>query len=195
MNAIKTDMTEKQSKILIIDASVARAAGSEDAVKPVPKQCREFLIEVFEICHKVGITDGIKEEWYKHALSWLTYMKSRGKLKEISSKQNASLRDKIASEQSTPENIEAMKKDTILIEAAIVSDGLIISRDEIARELFQDLSLRADELKKICWINPTFESENPIQWLKDGAKKEKERTFDYRRKKKMKKKKVRLAEK
>lgn len=190
LRLINADMTDIQSRILIIDASVARAAGGIDAVNPASMRCSEFLTAVYDICHTFGMTHGIKQEWDKHASSftstWLKNMVSKGKLKPISSIKNSSLRGKIAADISAPKTRKAMEKDAILIEAAMGAHGVVVSLDETARELFQDFSLRADELNGICWVNPTTESETPIHWLQAGALSEKNRTFEYRRKTKAK---------
>lgn len=182
-------MNDKQTKILIIDASVARAAGNIEAVKPVPRLCRDFLSAAFDICHKVGMTDGIEREWNKHAsgftMHWLTMMVSHGKRKRISSRKNTDLRRKISSSGLDSESRKAMLKDVILIEAAMVSDGIVVSLDEKARGLFQGFSDKAVKLNNIYWINPSANSETPIKWLDEGAQLEEKRSLGYKRKGKL----------
>ncbi|MGA9382780.1 MAG: hypothetical protein WBV73_28800 [Phormidium sp.] len=68
-------MIEKVSKLLVIDASVARAAGGESAKSPTSKYCRDFLLAVLDISHRVVMTPDIRKEWDKHqssfARTWL----------------------------------------------------------------------------------------------------------------------------
>jgi hypothetical protein len=59
-------MVKKDSKLLVIDASVGRAAGGENATAPTSVNCREFLKSVLFICHRVVMTPEIKEEWKTH---------------------------------------------------------------------------------------------------------------------------------
>ena len=56
----------KSSKNLVIDASVARSAGGEDATYPTSVNCREFLKAVLDRGHKMVMTSDIKKEWDKH---------------------------------------------------------------------------------------------------------------------------------
>ncbi len=50
---IKAKVTAKvkDSKRLVIDASIARSAGGNEATIPCSKHCRDFLKSVLEICH------------------------------------------------------------------------------------------------------------------------------------------------
>ena len=59
-------MADKVSKRLVIDASVARAAGGEDATFPISVYCRDFLQAVLDISHRVVMTPDIRDEWNKH---------------------------------------------------------------------------------------------------------------------------------
>ena len=49
-------MADKVSKRLVIDASVARAAGGEDATYPISVSCRDFLKAVLDLSHRVVMT-------------------------------------------------------------------------------------------------------------------------------------------
>ena len=57
------------------------------------------------------------------------------------------------------------------------TDHIIISRDETARELFQEASEEIGGLKRIVWINPTHKEEHVKDWLSEGAKLERSRQF------------------
>ncbi|VXD11233.1 hypothetical protein PL8927_140065 [Planktothrix serta PCC 8927] len=78
-------MKNKQSKYLVIDASVARSCGGEDAKHPTSKNCRDFLNAVLKICHSMVMTPELKVEWNKHestfARKWRVSMIARRKYK------------------------------------------------------------------------------------------------------------------
>ena len=63
-----------------------------------------------------------------------------------------------------------MMKDAHLIEAAMESDGTVISRDEEARLAFDEAAAAVGELRGIVWVNPTKGAEEAIKWLARGAK-------------------------
>jgi hypothetical protein len=51
---------------LVVDASVARAAGSLESKHPTGILCRDFLMGVRSVCHRIVWTEAIKVEWDKH---------------------------------------------------------------------------------------------------------------------------------
>src|SRR5690606_39247163 len=71
----------KMSRRIVVDASVARSAGSTE--HPASVASRQFLQEMLAICHRVVMTDEIEQEWKRHrsgfATSWLATMRSKGK--------------------------------------------------------------------------------------------------------------------
>jgi hypothetical protein len=77
-------MADKVSKRLVIDASVARAAGGEDATYPISVYCRDFLEAVLDLSHRVVMTPDIRDEWNKHqsryACIWRRQMVAKKKL-------------------------------------------------------------------------------------------------------------------
>src|SRR5215471_15279536 len=89
----------ERSKRLVIDASVARAAGGEDADSPTAKYCRDFLKAVLSICHHVVMTPEISEEWKQHqsrfTSQWRVSMEARKKVERIESALNRRFREKI----------------------------------------------------------------------------------------------------
>jgi len=170
------------SKRLVIDASVARSSGGEDATYPTSVHCRDFLQAVLDICHKVVMTQDIKEEWDKHqsvfALRWRRRMVAKGKfvfLKEVSV--DKELWDKIDLIAATDRQRADMFKDLRLLEAAIATDKTVISLDDkTARTFFSQAASEINALKDIVWVNPDkVEEETPIEWLESGAKPESNR--------------------
>jgi hypothetical protein len=62
-------------RCLVLDASIARAAGTLDSKDPIGLRCHEFLMAVRGICHRMAWNAAIKAEWDKHkskfAATWL----------------------------------------------------------------------------------------------------------------------------
>jgi hypothetical protein len=86
------------------------------------------------------------------------------------------LREKINHAGANKKDLKAMLKDIHLIEAALKTDGTVISGDERVRKLFASASLKSvSEIKNIVWVNPCDSQDESIQWLKMGAKTEKQR--------------------
>lgn len=173
-------------KRLVIDADIARAAGGIDAVHPTSVSCRDFLESVLKICHHAIITREIKEEWDNHqsifANRWRYSMMSKRKLHFINtdSDLDKTLREKINHAVANKKDVEAVLKDIHLIEAALKTDGTVISGDEKVRKLFALASSKGvSEIKNVVWVNPCDDQEDSIQWLKKGAKIEKRRTIGH----------------
>lgn len=165
-------MSRKMSKVLVIDASVAKSAGETE--HPVSSACRQTLISVLKICHRMVTCKESDVEWKKHqsgfALKWRAAMQSKGKVVRIEIPKDSTLPEKLERLAVPEKGKKAMLKDLHLIEAARQTDSRIVSSDEAARKLFRAASEHIDELKPIHWINPTIEADNCIGWLNAGAK-------------------------
>jgi len=164
------------SKRLVIDASVARSAGGEEATYPTSVHCRDFLIAVLDICHKFVMTPDITEEWNKHqsdfARKWRSRMVAKRKFEFLDIPVNEELWEKIDKIAGSDRQRAEMFKDLRLIEAAMATDKTVISLDDnTARKFFGRAAVQVDELKDIVWVNPAkIEQEKPIEWLREGAK-------------------------
>jgi hypothetical protein len=172
-------MTAKSSRRLVIDASVARASGGPDAVSPTSKNCSDFLQAVLVVCHQIVLTTEILEEWHRHksrfASRWLASMFARKKAKMIGSAEDQNLRDKIDQASQNEKARAAMPKDVHLLEAALVTDEIIVALDETVRALFIEAAVSVGEIRTIAWINPDRADESPLPWLEGGAKSDKKR--------------------
>ena len=62
-----------------------------------------------------------------------------------------------------------MRKDAHLLDAALVTDRVVISADDLARELFSQLSASLRVLKSVIWLTPEHEPDRVPEWLKRGA--------------------------
>jgi ABC-type iron transport system FetAB ATPase subunit len=185
-------MSTKNSKRLVIDASVLTASGDENATFPTSKHCHQFLQNVLEICHRVVLTRALETEWNNHksrfGQAWRGNMEKRGKLVRVKSLEDSELRAKIYMADILLENLTekqrlAVKKDIHLIEAALATDKIVVSLDDNTARRFFALSAQEvealRELKAIAWVNPDKPDETQIEWLKNGANPEPERLLGF----------------
>ncbi len=172
-------MPVKSSRCLVIDASVIHSSGGEKAVHPTSKHCRDFLQATLKICHRVVLTEDISKEWKRHqskfAMQWRVSMFARKKLVSVTVSSNEVLHNKIERVAFDDKSRKAMLKDMLLIEAAMATDRVIVSLDEIVRNLFGMAATSIGELRAIVWVNPDKTDEECISWLERGAKAEKKR--------------------
>jgi hypothetical protein len=170
-------MPGKPSVALVIDASVARAAGKTE--HPVSSACRSFLQEVLEICHKVVMTPEISEEWNNHrsnfAFLWRASMTARKKVVRRSSVEDVGLREAIRRLELTDRARDAILKDIHLVEAALATGQAVASLDETIRGHLCQISSTVRTLGLLVWVNPIKDDEHPIDWLREGANAEAER--------------------
>lgn len=162
------------SRCLVIDASVARAAGDRPDGGQRSRLCGQFLERAREICHRLVLPPELRKEWRDHrsrlAHKWLVEMQKRGRHKVVEPKVLdptllAGLRNRITKAPASSQ--EQMTKDLFLITAALGTDEIIISLDPTARSLFADIALDFPPLRRVCWVSP---EENDWQdWLLSGA--------------------------
>ena len=183
-SCLSSDMADKVSQRLVIDASVARSVGGEDATYPISVYCRDFLEAVLDISHRVVMTPDIRDEWHKHqskyARKWLRRMVANKKLYPCEIVVDDELWSQIEAVTESDKARGAMIKDIRLIEAALATDKIVISLDEKVRQLFEKASEQVDELKEIVWVNPAKPEEQAMFWLENGAAPEKERKLGFR---------------
>lgn len=158
-------MLQAPSRLLVIDASVARAAGlSEDAVSSAS---RHFLNLVLDICHRMVLTEPIRDEWRRHqskfAKQWRLSMYAKKKIVLLPSDDDPRLTRRIL-DATHPNDHPAALKDIPLLVAARHADRIVVSRDDNARVMFH-----IRELGAIMWVNPITEPDRVREWLEQGA--------------------------
>lgn len=165
-------MRKTPSRNLVIDASVARAAGGSEAIHPTAAITRDFLQSVLTICHKAVMTPAIYSEWSQHesgfARKWRKSMMARRKLILLNIEERQDMRRQIELENVTQNQKDAMFKDCHLIEAALTTDRRVVSLDDAARKLFVGLSGSVAEIRDVLWFNPVSDTEQVMAWL-EGA--------------------------
>ena len=170
-------MRARGLKGIVVNASVARAAGGAGATAPVSINCTEFF-ETFrgESSYYVVMTHELSEEWDEHqsnfAAEWLGNMIATKRFRYIELPENKALYNEIEATAVREEDINAMLKDFHLLGAALATDQIIISRDEVIRGLFARASQQVREIRDIIWVNPDRAEEHPIAWLQNGAQPE-----------------------
>src|SRR5437016_1351946 len=149
-------MAKVRSRVLVIDASIARAAG-DVSMHPTSRNCREFLQAVLKLCHRMAMTEAIQAEWNKHqtrfARGWRTSMVARRKVEFIEVASHLSLEKRI--ERAVVDKYLAViiEKDRRLIEAALAAEKRVISLDDHVRKHLRDHRSKLPELRPICWVN------------------------------------------
>jgi hypothetical protein len=172
-------MAARVSRRLVIDASVARSSGGEDAVHPLSKHCRDFLKATLTCGHRVVLSPPVNAEWKKHesgfARQWRVAMFARKKVLLDQVPEDPEFREAIELVADGERGRLAMIKDAHLVEAAQATDRTVVSLDDTVRRLFGVASRRVRSLRPVVWANPAHESEDCSTWLADGALPEKHR--------------------
>jgi len=145
-------MMSKKARVLVVDASVARSAGETE--HPVSSSCRECLLAILRICHRVAGTPEMRDEWNRHmsrfSRKWKRSMAARRKPLQIVPAADISL-----DSSGLPEGEQsAIEKDRCLLEAAFSADRVIVTRDDTLRELLSKTPQGKQLLGDIRWINP-----------------------------------------
>jgi hypothetical protein len=170
----------KMSRRIVVDASVARAAGTTE--NPISTRSREFLQAMLRICHQVVMTPEIAREWRRNqsvfSATWLAAMRRRRKVVEVlvAPAQQEALLELILGSDLGVKQKAAAEKDCLLVGAAWASDDVVASNDDTVRRLLSRLVEQSADLRRICWVNPTRSAETTTEWLEAGA-----RTDSHRR--------------
>ena len=166
-------MRAGNSKRLVIDADVAGASGGKMATHPRAKHCRDFLQKALSISHSVVMTPEISDEWNRRqslfARRWRVSMDARKKVYRVNPPVDEELRHKIEGAATSENEIEVMRKDFHLLEAARETDQTVASLDETVRGCFARATRRVGEIRHIVWVDPEHTEEEPLVWLQNGA--------------------------
>jgi hypothetical protein len=162
-----------RSRCLVLDASLARAAGGYQTISPRGRLCREFLMSVRGICHRLAWGPRLREEWTRHrsvfATTWLTSMQNLRKLRTVADSPGSELLSQFVAGVSDRSLQAIIEKDAHLLVAALESDRRIASLDDTVRGHLASLSVRDAQLGTLCWVNPCVETEQAVKWLESGA--------------------------
>lgn len=175
-------MPNNRGKRLVVDACIARAAGGSGAHHEGSISARNFLVEFKKHDFIAGMNRDLFAEWKRHessfARKWRRSMIGARRFPILDhSKSNQTIWTRINTRREHRELKQLMLKDRPLMEAALNTDKRIVSFDERSRKAFARTSSIINDFKKIIWVNPS-KNENSIDWLRNGAKKEKCRLLE-----------------
>jgi hypothetical protein len=168
----------KKGRRLVVDASVAGAAGGKTATAPASTRCRDFLSVLREETDcRIVLPSKLREEWEDHMSGftrvWLRSMTQRGRVVTDDFETSKRMRLKIESAAATKrKEADALLKDFHLIEAAMDNDRTVVSLDEVVRKLFKAAAQSVEAIRKVVWVNPGKPAEDAVGWLRGGAKAE-----------------------
>lgn len=170
----------RRARQLVVDASIAHAAGSVTATHPTALQCREFLQEIAaQRGFTLVWTEAIAEEWGRHnsafALRWRVQMAASGRIVDVDGERDEDLRAAVERAALTLGAGGVMQKDTHVVEAALATEHTVTALDDEARGWFAKSADNIPRLAKIVWVNPNVPAEKPNAWLRAGAKRERQR--------------------
>lgn len=123
----------KQSRLLVVDASLMRAAGAR--AESHSAQCTQVLNSILTICHRVAINPTIQAEWNKHqslfASKWRGRMIARRKIKTVTTgTQYQDLQRRLQAKRNLPNpDSAALQKDLHLLGTARVCDKVLLTSD------------------------------------------------------------------
>lgn len=171
------------SKRLVIDTVIFGAAGGPDA-EGRAKTCFDVLTTVRQADHRLVLSPDLWDEWRRHrstsSRAWLTSMYARRNVIIINDVTHPSLRTKFARLKLSNKEHEAAEKDLHLLEAALAADKIVLSMDEIVRDIFSRATSRVSECRRVIWVNPERAREACIEWLIAGAPFELHRCLGHR---------------
>jgi len=155
----------KHSRLLVVDACVARSAG--ETKHPVSSSCRNALLAIRDICHRVIMTEPIQSEWDRHksrfTRRWFMSMVARKKIQR-SAGVRVDLVGRTLTGLSATEQ-ECLEKDLCLIEAACDGDGIVVTRDDEFVQIWQKCQSQFHLAKPITWINPVTDDTGVFEHL------------------------------
>jgi len=163
------------SRRIVIDASVARSAGSGENANELSRPCRLALNAVSNR-HQAVFSAECFAEWGRHerdfARRWRRRMVARKRVVFLGETEDSSLRDELAGSCRSVKDQRAIRKDAHLIEAAFRTDRIVVSRDDTVRNLFRRACQTIRQVREVLWANPEVEQEQVASWLQDGARDE-----------------------
>lgn len=152
----------------VVDACIARSAGESDDVTSTA--CRQVLLELRAICHRVVVGAELSAEYHRHMSrffrKWLSSMAQKSKIVEVSGI-DAGLNRAITRSLPSGEDRVQARKDLHLVDSALKTDRLVISRDGRAKDLFSAVANEEARLRRIAWVDPCDDWAGVVQGFRD----------------------------
>lgn len=160
---------------LVVDASVARAAGNPNADGGGGAVVSAFLIHLRKTKMSIVFSRALTAEWDKHqsgfARKWRLSMVASRRLHGSDVAEHTVLRQRIENLDEDGRCRNAMRKDAHLVELAMHESERIVALDEEARGCFSGLVPMHPPLGGIVWVNPMKPADAAGEWLDQGAPK------------------------
>jgi len=160
------------TRVLVIDADVARAAGCEPLDRPWPEVARDSHQALEEIrsvaSYRVAFDRTLKLEWKKHAgksaTRWFAVMLGARRVEMVDQADDDWIKALI---RHLPERDRpTASKDRHIVALACGCDQRLISSDRKAREKFARLTKHDSKLASLHWVCVCPETR---RWLRDGS--------------------------
>lgn len=157
----------KKKKLLVVDASVARAAGYSE--HPTSSACRQILMDILEICHSVALNPELRQEWQQHqslfTCKWRASMAARRKpLHDISTAPCV-----LDLNRFDEKSRAAIEKDRHLLDLALATDKEIITLDTALSVALRSQSAGKRLHDQIKWIDPVTKRAELLQCTPEKA--------------------------
>ncbi len=150
---------------VIIDADIARSSGMKE--HPVSSGSRVLLDTVLQNGHMLAMCPKLGAEWKEHrslfATKWLASMTAKKRVNRINPK--ATTNTLITNNLKKDKEIDIALKDAHLIDGALEADNIIVSNDDIARNVFCQLSISCGGLRGIKWFNAISDRDFVTEYL------------------------------
>jgi hypothetical protein len=166
---------------IVIDTCVARSA-SGDSDNDLALACMKTLESLRQHGHSVVLNKPIHCEWQKqakgrpadswpyhasrHALQWLTDMQSHRRLVFVEYCQHPDLLDELVA-SACPAAAGEISKDFPIVDAALATDGRIISTDSRMHNMLAGMTEQHPMLDTIIWVHVM--KDRACCWLAEGA--------------------------
>jgi hypothetical protein len=123
------------------------------------------------------MTQDIEREWIKHRSNfsalWLGSMQRHRRVVWVNPDSLKEAEFMVIVESASPlsiSQVEAIKKDKLLVLAAYEVDRTIASCDDKMRKLLCVLAKESDPIGSLVWVNPVNPLEGVQAWLEAGAR-------------------------
>jgi len=173
-------MTRKNQKRLVIDANIARSAGTSEV--PVSRYSRNALDAILRGEFIAVFSQALRAEWKDHSSLhsklWWASMFARRRVEVEEGKEFAIHLDRACSCLEQERWKAALTKDFHLIQSALASGRTILSNETNFPQLVAIACGKVRDLSKLYYANPAAERDECVLWLKAGAENDARRRID-----------------
>jgi hypothetical protein len=178
-------MSRRNSKLLVIDASIAKGSGDR-RYNPIGSSpgdlSRKCLVAVREEKHIAVFSCLLRREWRNHAslysTEWLKAMERKNLTADNEGEEFSGLLDGARQSLASENHRAALAKDFHLVKSALATGQTILSNERKLPTLVATVCRTITEFTALYYANPAVEEDACILWIKAGAEKDAERRID-----------------